>query len=103
MNLPRVRSWDSVRVLGPLALNIRILDDRKLSVGKNFFSLVSSCICSRRWPSWPSLRREAPWSCKLYIPQYRGMPGPRNVSVCVCVCVWEGSGGEGLSDFWDSI
>jgi hypothetical protein len=23
---------------------------------------VSSCICSRRWPSRPSLEREAPWS-----------------------------------------
>jgi len=33
---------------------------------------VSSCICIRRWPSRPSLGREAPWSCKLYMPQYRG-------------------------------
>ena len=39
---------------------------------------VSSCICIRRWPSWPSLWREAPWSCKLYMPQYRWMPGPRS-------------------------
>jgi hypothetical protein len=38
---------------------------------------VSSCICSRRWPSWPSLGREAPWSSKLDMPQYRGMPWPR--------------------------
>jgi hypothetical protein len=30
---------------------------------------VSSCICSRRLPSRPSLGREAPWSCKLYMPQ----------------------------------
>jgi hypothetical protein len=41
---------------------------------------VSSCICSRRWPSQPSLGREAPWSCKLYMPQYRIMPGPRSGS-----------------------
>ena len=41
---------------------------------------VSSCICSRRLSSWPSLEREAPWSCKLYIPQYRGTPGPRSGS-----------------------
>jgi hypothetical protein len=27
---------------------------------------VSICIYSRRWPSWPSLGREAPWSCKHY-------------------------------------
>jgi hypothetical protein len=39
---------------------------------------VSSCICSRRWPSQPSLGREAPLSCKLYMPQYRGMSGPRS-------------------------
>jgi hypothetical protein len=41
---------------------------------------VFSCICSRRWPSRSSLWREAPWSCKLYMPQYRGMPGPRSGS-----------------------
>jgi hypothetical protein len=29
---------------------------------------VSSCICSRRWPSRPSLGREALWYCKLYMP-----------------------------------
>jgi hypothetical protein len=41
---------------------------------------ISSYICSRRWPSWPSLGREAPWYCKLYMPQYRGAPGPRSGS-----------------------
>jgi hypothetical protein len=34
------------------------------------------------------------------MPQYRGMPGPKNgnrwVGKCVCV-------GEGMGDFWDSI
>jgi hypothetical protein len=29
-----------------------------------------------RWPSRPSLEREAHWTRKLYMPQYRGMPGP---------------------------
>ena len=38
-------------------------------------SLFSSCICSRRWPSWPSMGREAPWPCKFYISQYRGTQG----------------------------
>jgi hypothetical protein len=33
---------------------------------------VSSCICSRSWPSQPSFGRETPWSCKLYMPQCRG-------------------------------
>jgi hypothetical protein len=38
------------------------------------------------------------WSCKLYMPQYRGMPGPRSGSG------WMGEwGGEGMGDFWDSI
>jgi hypothetical protein len=41
---------------------------------------VSSCICIRRWPSRPSLGRKVPWSCKLYMPQYRGTPGPRSGS-----------------------
>jgi hypothetical protein len=27
---------------------------------------VFNCICSRRWPSQPSLGRETPWSCNLY-------------------------------------
>ena len=50
---------------------------------------VSSYICSRRWPSQPSLGREAPRSCKPYIPQYRGMPGPRSGSG------WVGEQGRG--------
>jgi hypothetical protein len=41
---------------------------------------VSSCICIIRWPSRPSVEREAHWSCKLYMPQYRGTPGPRSRS-----------------------
>jgi hypothetical protein len=53
---------------------------------------VFSCICIKRWPSRPSLEREAPWSCKLYLPQYRGTPGPRSgsgwVGECVCGRVW---------------
>jgi hypothetical protein len=60
---------------------------------------VSSCICSRRWPSWPSLGREASWSCKLYIPQYRGTPGLRSGSGLVGEQCW----GEGIADFRDSI
>jgi hypothetical protein len=44
---------------------------------------VSSYICSRRWPSQPSLGREAPWSCKHCMLQYRGTPGPRSGSGCV--------------------
>ena len=59
---------------------------------------VSSCICSKRWPSQPSLGREFPWYCKLYMPQYRGMPGPR--SECGWVGEWVG---EGMGDFWYSI
>jgi hypothetical protein len=51
---------------------------------------ISSCICSRRWPSRPSLGREAPWYCKLYMPQYRVIPGPRNRSG------WLGEQGGGV-------
>ena len=41
---------------------------------------VSSCICIKRWPSRPSTEREAHWACKLHMPQYRGMPGPKSES-----------------------
>ena len=58
---------------------------------------VSSCICSRRWPNRPSLGRKAPWSCKLYMSQYRGTPGPKSGSG------WVEELGEGMGDFWDSI
>jgi hypothetical protein len=50
------------------------------------------------WPSRPSVEIEAHWSCKLYMPQYRGMPGPRSVSGWVGEWV-----GECVGDFWDSI
>jgi hypothetical protein len=41
-------------------------------------ALDSSYICIKRWPSRPSLEREAHWTHKLYMPQYRGTPGPKN-------------------------
>jgi hypothetical protein len=50
---------------------------------------VSNCISSRRWLSRPLLGREVPWYCKLYMPQYRGMTGPRNGSG------WVGEQGRG--------
>jgi hypothetical protein len=59
--------------------------------------LDSSCICIKRWPSRPSLEREAHWICKLYMPQYRGTPGPKSGSG------WVGEWGGGMGDFWDSI
>ena len=31
-------------------------------------ALDSNCICIKRWPSQPSLEREALWTCKLYMP-----------------------------------
>jgi hypothetical protein len=58
---------------------------------------VSSCICIRRWPSRPSVEREAHWSCKLYLPQYRGTPGPRSGSGLLGEWM-----GEHEGDFWDS-
>jgi hypothetical protein len=50
---------------------------------------ASRCICSRRWPSWPSLGSEAPWPSKLYMPQYSGTPGSRSGSE------WVGEQGRG--------
>jgi hypothetical protein len=37
---------------------------------------VSSCICSRGWPSWPSMGEEALGLAKDDMPQCSGMPGP---------------------------
>jgi hypothetical protein len=59
---------------------------------------VSSYIYIRRWPSWPSVEREAHWSCKVYMLQYRGTPGPRSGNGMVGEWV-----GEHVGDFWDSI
>jgi hypothetical protein len=42
-----------------------------------------------------SVEREDPWSCKLYMPQYRGMPGPGSGSGWVGD-QWER---EGIGDF----
>jgi hypothetical protein len=58
-----------------------------------------ACICSRRWTGQPSLVREVPWSCKLYMPQYRGMPGPRSGSGWV----GEQDMGEVIGNFQDRI
>jgi hypothetical protein len=84
-------------------LKIQFTDLMKLKEKEDLISAprarVSSCICSRRWPSWPSLGREAPWSSQLYMPQYRGKPGPRSGSEWV----GEQGRGEGIGDFWDSI
>jgi hypothetical protein len=40
------------------------------------------------------VEREALWSCKLYLPQYRGTPEQRSRSGWV---------EEQVGDFWDSI
>jgi hypothetical protein len=45
-----------------------------------------------------SLEREAHWTCKLYMPQYRGTPGPKRGSGWVGEWGWVGMG-----DFWYSI
>jgi hypothetical protein len=59
-------------------------------------ALVFSCMCIKGWPSRPSLQREAHWTCGLYMPQYRGTPGPERGNG------WVGDWG-GMGDLWDSI
>ena len=62
-------------------------------------ALDSSCICNRRWPSWLSLGRKAPWSSKLYMPQYRENNGAKK-------CEWvgrEAGEGQSIGDCGDSI
>jgi hypothetical protein len=48
--------------------------------------------------AYVSLEREAHWTCKLYMPQYRGTPGPKKGE-----WVGMGLGWVGMGDFWDSI
>jgi hypothetical protein len=43
------------------------------------------------------VEREAHWTCKLCMPQYRGTPGPKSGSG------WVGEWVGGMGDFWDSI
>jgi hypothetical protein len=59
---------------------------------------VSSYICIRSWPSWPSVEIEAHLSYRPYMPQYRGTSEPRGGSGWVGKETWEGVG-----DFWDNI
>jgi hypothetical protein len=68
-----------------------------ITLGTNQYpeALDSSCICIKRWPSRPSLEREAHWTCKLYMPQYRGMPGIKKKWKCKGREV----GGEGVGTF----
>jgi hypothetical protein len=56
-------------------------------------ALDSSCICIKRWTSRPSLEREAHRTHKLYMPQYRGTPGPKNENA------WVGEWGVGWGTF----
>jgi hypothetical protein len=44
------------------------------------------------------MEREAHWSCKLYMAQYKGTPGPKSGSGSGWVGGWGGMG-----DFWDII
>jgi hypothetical protein len=44
------------------------------------FAIPPAIEMPKRWPSRPSLEREAHWTCKLYMPQYRGTPGPKSGS-----------------------
>jgi hypothetical protein len=55
-------------------------------------------LVSLRKQAWPSLEREAHWTRKLYIPQYRVTPGPKGGSGWVGEWGWVGMGG-----FWFRI
>ena len=54
------------------------------------YELTGTPRCIKRWPSQPSVEREAHWSSKLYMLQYRGTPGPRSGSG------WVGEVGVGV-------
>ena len=77
---PFILAPNFVSVTPSMGILFPILRRNEVSTRWSSRARVSSCICIRRWPSRPSLGREAPWSCKLYMPQYRGTPGPRSGS-----------------------
>jgi hypothetical protein len=77
------------RVCNPFSIVV----EQQYDVISNPRACISSCICIERWPSRPSLERS--WSCKLYMPQYMGMLGPRSGSG------WVGEQGGG--NLWASI
>jgi hypothetical protein len=79
------------------ALSATLLVEQQYELISTLRNCDSSCICIRRWPSWPSLEREAPWSSKLYMPQYREKPGPRSGSGWVGE--HGGGQGEGIGNF----
>jgi hypothetical protein len=57
--------------------------------------IANSCIGKQKESL---LEREAHWTCKLYMPQYRGTPGPKRGSG------WAGEWGwVDMGDFWYSI
>ena len=51
------------------------IGEKRYKVSSTPRACGSSCICSRRWPSQPSLGQKALWSCKLYM--YSRTPGLR--------------------------
>jgi hypothetical protein len=79
----------------PSKLSITIDGENKIFHNKakfiHYFSTnpALNMITNGRWPSWPSLGKEAPWSYKLYMPLYRGTLGPRTGSW------WVGEQGRG--------
>jgi hypothetical protein len=59
---------------------------------------VSSCICSRGWPSWPSMGGEALGLVKIICPSTGECQGQE-----VGVGGLGSRAGDGIGDFWDSI
>jgi hypothetical protein len=62
---------------------------------------VSSCICIRRWPSWPSLG-EALGLAKIICPSTGECQG-QEAGVGGLGSRAGGGGGGGIGDFWNSI
>ena len=59
----------------------RMIPSGSIHLPRNFinsFFLIAKYYVSEDGLVGHQLGREAPWSWKLYMPQYRGMPGPRS-------------------------
>jgi hypothetical protein len=101
-SMGKIGRWVSMQVNGSKSVSWyslwRSAHPKIITTNQSPGALDSSCICIKRWPSRPSLQREAHWTRKLYMPQYRGTPGPKRGSGWVGEWGWVGMG-----DFWDSI
>ena len=77
-----------------------VWEDQQYELTSNPQNCVSSCVCSKGWPSRPSMGGEAPWSYEYHI--YAPVEGNARVRKWEWVG-WGAVQGKGVGDFQYSI